>query len=95
MTSLQANVFKWLDFGSPVWTRFELLRPVDPLIEPADVYCFRRDSSAPRTPVQGGHPVWTRLELAKGEANTATTKLMLMEAPLTNSAAFLIAPPPS
>jgi len=66
MTSLQANVFKWLDFGSPVWTRFELLRPVDPLIEPADVYCFRRDSSAPRTPVQGGHPVWTRLKLARG-----------------------------
>jgi hypothetical protein len=25
MTSLQANVFKWLDFGSPPWTRFELL----------------------------------------------------------------------
>jgi hypothetical protein len=39
---------------------------VDPLIEPADVYCFERDSSAPPTPVQGGHPVWTRLELAKG-----------------------------
>src|ERR1035438_8462284 len=25
MTSLQANVFKWLDFGSPPSTRFELL----------------------------------------------------------------------
>jgi len=38
---------------------------VDPLIEPADVYCFQSDSSAPPTLVQAGHPVWTGLELAE------------------------------
>ena len=36
---------------------------VDPLIEPADVYCFQSDPSAPPTLVHGGHPAWTRLEL--------------------------------
>jgi hypothetical protein len=58
-------------------------------------HCFESDPCELLARVHNRHPVWTRLELAKGEANTATTKLMLMEAPLTNSAAFLIAPPPS
>jgi hypothetical protein len=35
-----------------------------PLIEPSDVHRFQSDSSAPPTPVHGGHPAWACLELA-------------------------------
>jgi hypothetical protein len=43
---------------------------VDPLIEPADAYCFQSGWSAPPTLVHDGRPVWTRLELAWGAQNT-------------------------
>ena len=42
---------------------------VDPPIEPADVYCFQIDSSAPLTLVQGGYPQWIRTPQA-GFRNT-------------------------
>src|ERR1035441_7207189 len=59
MTSLRANVFKWLDCGSPPWTRFELLRAnghSDRKIEPANEERFQKGRSGMPIIVHDGPP---------------------------------------
>jgi hypothetical protein len=50
-------------YGSPVWTRFELLRANWHCDRTCHVQCFQNDRRGPPPSVHGGHPPWTRLEL--------------------------------
>lgn len=58
--------------GSPSWTRFELLPPGWPLIEPLDEYCFQIDRCELPTRIHAGHPVRTHLELVGMSASSLT-----------------------
>ena len=55
--------------GSPPWTRFELLRAKQALIEPMDGHSFQSDPCEPDGRSPSGHPVRTRLELGEGPRN--------------------------
>src|ERR1019366_7968501 len=78
MTSLQANVFKWLDCGSPPWTRFELLRAnghSDRKIEPANEERFQKGRSGMPIIVHDGPPAFGHVSNSPSWTSSRTNRL--------------------